>query len=62
MAFDQKKYLREMQAYNDDAYFSCYAKNHVGKLPPTPGDNLIQKAKEIKKTFAFFLAFYIYSV
>ena len=49
MAFDQKKYLREMQAYNDDAYFPCYAKNHIGKtLTTTPGDSLINKAKEIK--------------
>ena len=49
MDFDQKKYLREMQVYNDDAYFSCYAKNHVGKtLITAPGDSLITKAKEIK--------------
>ena len=49
MAFDQKMYLREMQTYNDDVYFSCYAKNHIGKtLITAPGDNLIQKAKEIK--------------
>ncbi len=49
IAFNQKAYLRDMQAYNDDAYFSCYAKNHVGKtLTTTSGDNLINQAKEIK--------------
>ena len=48
MVFDQKAYLREMNAYNDDIYFARYAKNIFGKPPVTPGDNLIQKAKEIK--------------
>ena len=46
---NQQQYLRDMQAYNDDVYFSCYAKNHIGKtLTTTPGDSLINKAKEIK--------------
>lgn len=49
ISIDQQRYLKDMQAYNDDAYFSFYAKNYIGKpLITSPGDSLIQKAKEIK--------------
>ena len=49
ISINQKSYLREMQIYNDDAYFARYAKNHIGKtLTTAPGDTLINKAKEIK--------------
>ena len=48
MTFDQKIYLRDMQVYNDYAYFARYEKNHIGKPPGAPGGSLIDKAKEIK--------------